>query len=203
MAEWADGPKLFEHCRDLEGPLRIADVPGHVRALGFSPDRLPWGSRSYSSRATAATRPSRGRWKRARPTTSSSRSHRPNSSCGCAWRCEGGPTPGPSCWGSSPSNTTGAWSPWPAARVPPPRGPWLLRRADDPERLDPSGERRVLSHADEGLPAASPDGERCRFRPAPAARRRAEGAPDPCAGDCRQEGCHQEKPWSWLPSRSC
>ena len=44
MAEWADGPKLFEHFRDLEGPLRIADVPGHVRALGFSPDRLPWGT---------------------------------------------------------------------------------------------------------------------------------------------------------------
>ncbi len=44
MAEWADGPRLFEHFRDLEGPLRIADVPGHVRALGFSPDRLPWGT---------------------------------------------------------------------------------------------------------------------------------------------------------------
>ena len=44
MAEWADGPKLFEHFRDLDGPLRIADVPGHVRALGFSPDRLPWGT---------------------------------------------------------------------------------------------------------------------------------------------------------------
>ena len=44
MAEWADGPKLFEHFRDLDGPLRIADVPSHVRALGFSPDRLPWGT---------------------------------------------------------------------------------------------------------------------------------------------------------------
>ena len=44
MAEWADGPKLFEHLRDLDGPLRIDDVPGHVRALGFSPDRLPWGT---------------------------------------------------------------------------------------------------------------------------------------------------------------
>ena len=44
MAEWVDGPKLFEHFRDLDGPLRIADVPGHVRALGFSPDRLPWGT---------------------------------------------------------------------------------------------------------------------------------------------------------------
>ena len=44
MAEWSDGPRLFEHFRDLEGPLRIADVPAHVRALGFSPDRLPWGT---------------------------------------------------------------------------------------------------------------------------------------------------------------
>ena len=44
MAEWADGPRLFEHFRDLEGPIRIADVPGHVRALGFSPDRLPRGT---------------------------------------------------------------------------------------------------------------------------------------------------------------
>ena len=44
MVEWSDGPRLFEHFRDLEGPLRIADVPAHVRALGFSPDRLPWGT---------------------------------------------------------------------------------------------------------------------------------------------------------------
>ena len=44
MVEWSDGPRLFEHFRDLEGPLRIADVPNHVRALGFSPERLPWGT---------------------------------------------------------------------------------------------------------------------------------------------------------------
>ena len=44
MAEWSEGPRLFEHFRDLEGPIRIADVPAHVRALGFSPDRLPWGT---------------------------------------------------------------------------------------------------------------------------------------------------------------
>ena len=41
LAEWADGPRLFEHFRDLEGPLRIADVPAYVRALGFPTDRLP------------------------------------------------------------------------------------------------------------------------------------------------------------------
>ena len=44
MAEWSDGPRLFEHFRDLEGPLRIADVPVYVRGLGFSPDRLPRGA---------------------------------------------------------------------------------------------------------------------------------------------------------------
>ena len=41
LAEWTDGPRLFEHFRDLEGPLRIADVPAYVRALGFPTDRLP------------------------------------------------------------------------------------------------------------------------------------------------------------------
>ena len=44
MEEWSDGPTLFEHFRDLDRPLRIADVPGHVRARGFSPDHLPWGT---------------------------------------------------------------------------------------------------------------------------------------------------------------
>ena len=41
LAEWSDGPRLFEHFRDLDGPLRIADVPAYVRALGFPTDRLP------------------------------------------------------------------------------------------------------------------------------------------------------------------
>ena len=44
MEEWPDGPRLFEHFRDLEGPLRIDDVPGYVSGLGFSPERLPWGT---------------------------------------------------------------------------------------------------------------------------------------------------------------
>ncbi len=41
IAEWSDGPRLFEHFRDLPGPVRIADVPAYVRDLGFSTDRLP------------------------------------------------------------------------------------------------------------------------------------------------------------------
>ena len=44
MEEWADGPRLFQRSRDLDGLLRIADVTDHVRALGFSPDRLPRGT---------------------------------------------------------------------------------------------------------------------------------------------------------------
>ena len=41
LAEWSDGPRLFEHLRDLPGPLRMADAPAYVRDLGFSTDRLP------------------------------------------------------------------------------------------------------------------------------------------------------------------
>ena len=41
MAEWSDGPRLFEHFRDLEGPLRSADFPAYLHALGFPSDRLP------------------------------------------------------------------------------------------------------------------------------------------------------------------
>ena len=37
IVEWADGPRLFEHFRDLEGTLRVSDFPGHVRSLGMSP----------------------------------------------------------------------------------------------------------------------------------------------------------------------
>ena len=44
MAQWSDGPSLFEHFRDLMGPLRIADVATYVRELGFSPERLPSGT---------------------------------------------------------------------------------------------------------------------------------------------------------------
>ena len=41
MADWPDGPRLFEHFRDLDAPLRLADLHAHVRALGFSADRMP------------------------------------------------------------------------------------------------------------------------------------------------------------------
>ena len=41
LAEWPEGPRLFERFRDLSGPLRLADVPAYVRSLGFSSDRIP------------------------------------------------------------------------------------------------------------------------------------------------------------------
>ena len=40
MAAWPDGPRLFEHFRDLAAPLRLADLPAYVRALGFSAELM-------------------------------------------------------------------------------------------------------------------------------------------------------------------
>ncbi len=40
MAQWSDGPRLFEHFRDLPGPLRLADLPDYVGKLGFSVDLM-------------------------------------------------------------------------------------------------------------------------------------------------------------------
>ena len=42
--EWPDGPRLFEHLRDLPAPLRVAEVPGYLGSLGLSVS--PWGSRT-------------------------------------------------------------------------------------------------------------------------------------------------------------
>ena len=41
LVEWPDGPRLFEHFRDLSGVLRLADLHVSVRSLGFSTDLLP------------------------------------------------------------------------------------------------------------------------------------------------------------------
>ena len=40
IVEWPDGPALFAHWRDLHAPLRLADLPGYVRELGYSPDLM-------------------------------------------------------------------------------------------------------------------------------------------------------------------
>ena len=41
LVDWPDGPKLFVHLRDLPGPVRVGDVPGYLRALGYSSDLIP------------------------------------------------------------------------------------------------------------------------------------------------------------------
>ena len=37
LLEWAEGPRLCQHVRDLEGTLKMKDLHGYIRALGFSP----------------------------------------------------------------------------------------------------------------------------------------------------------------------
>ena len=40
LAAWPDAPRLFEHFRNLEAPLRVSNLPDYVRALGFSSDLM-------------------------------------------------------------------------------------------------------------------------------------------------------------------
>ena len=37
VMEWPDGPAFFEHLRDLEAPLRRADLASYLHALGYAP----------------------------------------------------------------------------------------------------------------------------------------------------------------------
>ena len=39
IENWADGLRLFEHFQNIPETLRLRDLPGYVRSLGFSPDR--------------------------------------------------------------------------------------------------------------------------------------------------------------------
>ena len=36
LQAWPVGPRLFEHLRDLPGPLRVSDFQGYARSLGYS-----------------------------------------------------------------------------------------------------------------------------------------------------------------------
>ena len=36
LADWSDNMKIFEQLRDLPSPVRVSDMPGYVRTLGFS-----------------------------------------------------------------------------------------------------------------------------------------------------------------------
>ena len=40
LASWPDGPRLFEHLRSLETPVRLADLPAYAGTFGFSPDLM-------------------------------------------------------------------------------------------------------------------------------------------------------------------
>ena len=40
LLEWPDGPRLFERLRGLPGPIRLADLPAHLSALGLDGDGL-------------------------------------------------------------------------------------------------------------------------------------------------------------------
>ena len=40
LANLPEGPQLFEHFRNLSGPLRLRDLPGYVRSLGFSSELI-------------------------------------------------------------------------------------------------------------------------------------------------------------------
>ena len=52
MAAWADGPQLFEHLRDLPGPMNLGGLREYVESLGFSTDRLPSGPLQRTLQAT-------------------------------------------------------------------------------------------------------------------------------------------------------
>ncbi len=41
LLAWPDGPRCFEHFRDLAGPLRRADISSYVRKTGFTAARMP------------------------------------------------------------------------------------------------------------------------------------------------------------------
>ena len=41
LLEWPDGPRVFEHVRDLDEPLRVEDFSAFLRGLGFSGDLVP------------------------------------------------------------------------------------------------------------------------------------------------------------------
>ena len=42
LLDWPNGVQLFEHFRDLSGPLRLPDLPSYVRSLGFSTELIRW-----------------------------------------------------------------------------------------------------------------------------------------------------------------
>ena len=50
LEAWEDGPRLFAHLRDLPGPIRVADLPAYVSALGLDGEVLR-GYRTFAGTA--------------------------------------------------------------------------------------------------------------------------------------------------------
>ncbi|WP_428276367.1 response regulator [Candidatus Palauibacter sp.] len=46
LLAWPEGPRLFEHLRDIEQPFQLADLPGYIESLGFPPG--PWPTRTMA-----------------------------------------------------------------------------------------------------------------------------------------------------------
>ena len=44
LVAWSEGPRLFEHLRDIGRPFQLADLPGYFESLGFPPG--PWTTRT-------------------------------------------------------------------------------------------------------------------------------------------------------------
>ena len=44
LVAWSEGPRLFEHLRDIGRPFRLADLPGYFESLGFP--HGPWTTRT-------------------------------------------------------------------------------------------------------------------------------------------------------------
>ena len=40
LVAWPDGPRVFEHFRELAAPMRLTDLPSYVRKLGFSSELM-------------------------------------------------------------------------------------------------------------------------------------------------------------------
>ena len=40
LAAWPEAPRLFEHFRGLQSPVRVTDLPRYVRSLGFSSELM-------------------------------------------------------------------------------------------------------------------------------------------------------------------
>ena len=45
ILDWPDGPRVFEHFRELPGALRVEDLPGYMRSLGVAGD--PLGAKTF------------------------------------------------------------------------------------------------------------------------------------------------------------